>query len=53
MGGSTADLCWREVKDKDLVKPPFELDIYKFGDGEVDDWDYDTMYSHPQWRRDW
>jgi hypothetical protein len=32
MGGFTADLCWGEVKDKDLVEVLFEPDIYKFGD---------------------
>jgi len=36
MGGSTADLRWKEVKDKDLVEVLFELDIYKFGDDEID-----------------
>ena len=36
MGGSTAGLCWREVKDKDLVEALFEPNIHKFGDDEVD-----------------
>jgi len=36
MGGSTPDLRWKEVKDKDLVETLFELDIYKFGDDEID-----------------
>jgi len=48
MGGSTADVCWREVKDKDLVEALFEPDTHKFGDSEIGDQgvkDYDTVKS--------
>jgi len=37
MGGSTTDVCWKEVKEKDLVEALFDPDIYRFGDDEVGD----------------